>query len=57
MPMHGHSPAKLLPHKHRLLRLVAGEPNLPLKQIGKALDAFSETECANDFCRAEYAQT
>jgi putative transposase len=38
-PMHGHPPAKLLPHKHRLLRLVAKEPDLTLRQIGERLAA------------------
>jgi len=33
--MHGHLPAKLLPHKDRLLWLVAEEPNLTLRQIGE----------------------
>jgi len=37
MPMHGHPPAKLLSHKERLLRLVADEPDLTLKQIGERL--------------------
>ena len=36
-PMHGHPPAKLLPHKDRLLRLAADEPDLTLKQIGECL--------------------
>jgi transposase len=36
-PMHAHPPARLLPHKDRLLRLVAGEPDLTLKQIGERL--------------------
>ena len=35
--MHGHPPAKLLPHKDRLLRLVADEPDLTLRQIGERL--------------------
>jgi len=39
MPMHGHPPAKLLPHKERLLRLVADEPDLTLRQIGERLAA------------------
>ena len=38
-PMHGHPPAKLLPHKDRLLRLVADEPDLTLRQIGERLAA------------------
>ena len=38
-PMHGHPPAKLSPHKDRLLRLVAEEPDLTLKQIGERLAA------------------
>lgn len=38
-PMHGHPPAKLLPYKDRLLRLVAEEPDLTLKQIGERLAA------------------
>ena len=36
-PMHGHPPAKLLPHKDRLLQLVADEPDLTLKQISERL--------------------
>ncbi|MEM7044539.1 MAG: hypothetical protein AAF543_17155, partial [Pseudomonadota bacterium] len=32
-------PAKLAPHKDRLLRLVADEPDLTLKQIGERLAA------------------
>ena len=38
-PIHGHAPSKLLPHKERLLRLVAEEPDLTLKQIGERLAA------------------
>ena len=38
-PMHGRPPAKLLPHKERLLRLVADEPDLTLRQIGARLAA------------------
>ena len=38
-PMHGHPPAKLAAHKDRLLRLVAEEPDLTLKQIGERLVA------------------
>ena len=38
-PMYGHPLAKLLPHKERLLRLVAEEPDLTLKQIGARLAA------------------
>ena len=38
-PMHGHPPAKLLSHKHRLLRLVADEPDLTLRQICERLAA------------------
>ena len=37
-PMHGHPPAKLASHKDRLLRLVAEEPDLTLKQNRRALD-------------------
>ncbi len=37
--MHGHPPAKLLPHKDRLPRLVAEEPDLTLRQIGVRLAA------------------
>jgi transposase len=36
-PMRGHPPAKLAPHKDRLLRLVAEEPDLTLKQICERL--------------------
>jgi len=36
-PMYGHPPAKLLPHKDQLFRLVAEEPDLTLKQIGERL--------------------
>ena len=39
--MHGHPPAKLLPHKDWLLRLVADKPDLTLKQIGEHLAADS----------------
>ena len=38
-PMHGHPPAKLSPHKDRLLRLMAEEPDFTLKQIGARLAA------------------
>ena len=38
-PMQGHPPAKLPPHKDRLLRLVAKEPDLTLRQIGERLAA------------------
>lgn len=31
-PMDGHPPAKLAPHKDRLLRLVADEPDLTLRR-------------------------
>jgi hypothetical protein len=37
--MRGHPPAKLLTHKGRLLRLVAEEPDLTLRQIGERLAA------------------
>jgi len=36
-PMHGHPPSKLAPHKDRLLRLVADEPDLTLRQICERL--------------------
>jgi putative transposase len=38
-PMYGHPPAKLAPHKDRLLRLVADEQDLTLRQIGERLAA------------------
>jgi transposase len=38
-PMHGHPPAKLAPRKDRLLRLVAEESDLTLKQICERLAA------------------
>ncbi|MGI9500946.1 MAG: hypothetical protein ACR2P3_12980 [Geminicoccaceae bacterium] len=38
-PMHGHPPAKLALHRDRLLRLVAEEPDLTLRQIGECFAA------------------
>ena len=51
-PMHGHPPAKLLPHKDRLLRLVAEEPDLRLKQTGERLMAdgiYVSKSCLHTF--------
>ena len=51
-PMHGHPPAKLSPHKDRLLRLIAGEPDLTLKQICERLasdDIHVSKSCLHTF--------
>ncbi len=51
-PMHGHPPAKLFPHKDRLLRLVAEEPDFTLRQIGARLaveDIHVSKSCLHTF--------
>ena len=52
--MHGHPPAKLLPHKDWLLQLVADKPDFTLKLIGVRLAADGihvSKSCIHTFLR------